>query len=153
MGLEILLRDEAATMALGERLGRLLGPGDVVLLIGPLGAGKSVLARGLARGLGVDKRYPITSPSFTLLNTYPGRVSFYHADLYRLQEEEVEELGLMEVSADGVLAVEWAERAAGVWPREAIVVRLVVEQDQSRRALVEGPEEILSQLTGEQPWG
>lgn len=78
------LRGPEATLALGAALGRLLAPGAVVLLTGRLGAGKTVLARGLAAGLGVSADYAIVSPTFTLLNQYPGRVAFFHADLYRL---------------------------------------------------------------------
>ena len=98
------------TRRLGERMGALLSAGDVVLLSGELGAGKTVFVQGIARGLGFEGS--VSSKSFVLLGEYPGRVTLYHADLYRLEApEEVAELALDEISADGVLVVEWPERA------------------------------------------
>ncbi len=133
------LDGEQATATLGRALARALDPGAVVLLYGDLGAGKTVLARGLARGLGVDQAYAIVSPTFTLLNVYPGRTRFYHADLYRLQEGEAAELELLDQAADGVLAVEWAERGRGLWPAEGIEVELTIVDLDRRRADLRGP--------------
>ena len=144
--LETLLKSEADTEALGEILGSLLSPGGVVLLIGRLGAGKTVLARGLARGLGVSGDYAIVSPTFTLLNHYPGRVDFFHADLYRLEAGEAAELEMLEEAAAGVLAVEWAERAPGLWPLQAVRVELMPAEEESRRAVLGGPPEIIEPL-------
>lgn len=140
------LAGEAATVALGAALGGLLEPGAVVLLTGRLGAGKTVLARGLAQGLGVSGDYAIVSPTFTLLNQYPGRVDFFHADLYRLAGGEAAELELLEEAAAGVLAVEWAERAPELWPPQAIAVELVDEGQGARLAQISGPEEMISNL-------
>jgi tRNA threonylcarbamoyladenosine biosynthesis protein TsaE len=102
---------EEETEALGERLASFLAPGDVLALSGELGAGKTCLVRGLARGLGVDET-TVASPSFTLLNEYEGRVPLYHLDCYRLPDPgAVAELGLADYfEAGGVLAIEWAER-------------------------------------------
>ncbi|MCB2228667.1 MAG: tRNA (adenosine(37)-N6)-threonylcarbamoyltransferase complex ATPase subunit type 1 TsaE [Desulfarculaceae bacterium] len=144
--LETILKNEADTEALGQRLGALLSPGGVVLLIGRLGAGKTVLARGLARGLGVSEDYAIVSPTFTLMNHYPGRVDFFHADLYRLEAGEAAELEMLEEAAAGVLAVEWAERAPGLWPPEAVRVELMPAEDETRRAAISGPAEIIEPL-------
>ena len=98
-------------MALGRALGALLLPGDVILLTGDLGAGKSVLARGLARGLGITQAMP--SPTFTLMQPYRGRIPFYHFDLYRLDDpDQFWEAGLDEfVGGDGAAVVEWPDRA------------------------------------------
>ncbi len=142
----LLLPDEAATVMLGRQLAGHLAPGDVVLLSGPLGAGKTVLARGLARGLGVAEAYAITSPTFTLLNVYPGRLSFYHADLYRLDESQAAELELVEQAAAGVLAVEWADRAKGLWPSDALNVALQLAPANQRQARLKGPQRILGSL-------
>jgi len=102
---------EAETAAAGEQLAHVLRPGDVVLLSGELGAGKTAFVRGLARGLGVDPG-EVSSPTFTLVHEYRGgRLTLYHADLYRLSRAATDELGLEERSvADGVLAIEWPDR-------------------------------------------
>ncbi|MBW1982720.1 MAG: tRNA (adenosine(37)-N6)-threonylcarbamoyltransferase complex ATPase subunit type 1 TsaE, partial [Deltaproteobacteria bacterium] len=86
------------TRRLAEILGSLLQPGDVIALFGELGSGKTVFAQGLARGLQVPESYYITSPTFSIVNEYPGRIPFYHIDLYRVAgDTEVEELGLVEI--------------------------------------------------------
>lgn len=123
---------EEETAAAGERLAAALGPGDVVLLYGELGAGKTAFVRGLARGLGAPER-DVSSPTFTLVQEYAGRVPLYHVDLYRLEPKEVEDLGLEElVSGDGVVAIEWAERWHGR-PDDAIEVRLEHAGEDRRR--------------------
>jgi tRNA threonylcarbamoyladenosine biosynthesis protein TsaE len=126
---------EEETAAAGERLAAALGPGDVVLLYGELGAGKTAFVRGLARGLGASDR-DVTSPTFTLVQEYAGRLPLYHVDLYRLEPKEVEDLGLEElVSGDGVVAIEWAERWHGR-PDDAIEVRLEHAGEDQRRIAV-----------------
>ena len=114
-------------VAFGRALGKLLRAGDVVALTGDLGAGKTTITQGIARGLEVDERYYITSPTFTLINEYPGRVTLYHLDLYRLSSgADMEGLGLEEyLEAGGVAVIEWADRLQpGVLPE--IAVRLEV---------------------------
>lgn len=101
------------TLEVGHSLSRQLRAGDVVLLRGPLGAGKSVLARGVAEGLGVRRWRG--SPTFALLNEYETIPPLYHADLYRLTADEVEDLHLEELLDDGILLVEWPERAGTFW--------------------------------------
>ncbi|RUM88744.1 MAG: tRNA (adenosine(37)-N6)-threonylcarbamoyltransferase complex ATPase subunit type 1 TsaE [Thermodesulfatator sp.] len=103
-------RSPEETQALGESLARRLSPGDLVALVGELGSGKTTFVQGLARGLGVPPEVYVTSPSFTLVNEYPGRVPLFHVDLYRLSPEEVEDLGLSEMLFRGVMVVEWAEK-------------------------------------------
>lgn len=144
--LEVDLAGPAATLALGEALGRLAGPGDVILLSGELGAGKTVLAKGLGRGLGVDDDYAIVSPTFTLLNIYPGRINFYHADLYRLSAPEAAELELLEEASSGVLAVEWAEKAGELWPDHCLRVAISIRGPEQRMARLSGPDEKLAGL-------
>ena len=129
-----LSRSDTETEAIGAALAGRLGPGDRVLLYGELGAGKTAFVRGLAAGLGVDPD-DVSSPTFTLVQEYRGRVPLYHVDLYRLAPAEVDDLGLDAVAADGVLAIEWAERM----PREdaaAIHVRLEHAGDDQRRIVV-----------------
>jgi tRNA threonylcarbamoyladenosine biosynthesis protein TsaE len=119
----------AQTRKIGARLGRLLRAGDVLLLQGELGSGKTVLAQGLGDGLTV--REPVKSSSFVLLNEYHGRLTLYHADLYRLEDPaQVAELALDEVAAPGVLAVEWPERAWQELPPEHLLVQ--IEEDGPR---------------------
>ena len=100
------------TMALGRILGRRLNHGLVLLLFGDLGSGKTVFAQGLARGLNVPDGFIVTSPTYTLINEYPGRLPFYHADLYRLSEPvDPDEIGLLDLFDEaGIVLVEWAQR-------------------------------------------
>ena len=124
------------TRALGERLGRALRAGDVVLLSGELGAGKTVFVQGMARGLGYEG--PVSSKSFVIMGEYAGREKLYHADLYRLDEPElVDDLALDEISADGVLVVEWPERAEYVLPLEHLLIRFEVTGVETRRLHLE----------------
>lgn len=108
---EHLTHSIAETEAVGEALGRTFGGGEVVLLSGELGAGKTAFVRGLARGVGADPD-EVASPTFVLLTAYPGRLRLHHADLYRLTGGGDErELGLEELPGpEGVLAIEWSER-------------------------------------------
>ena len=127
----------AETRALGEKLASRLKPGDVVVLEGELGAGKSELARGIAKGLGVTET--VTSPSFTILNVYEsGRCPLYHFDWYRLEsEEELYELGMDEyLGGDGIAVVEWAERCPDAVPENVLRIRLEVTGGESRRITV-----------------
>ena len=100
------------TRSLGERLGRILVKGDIVLMFGELGAGKTTLAQGIATGLGVKKDEYVRSPTFTLINQYQGRIPVYHIDLYRIESpSELDNLGLEETFHDkGTVLVEWAEK-------------------------------------------
>jgi tRNA threonylcarbamoyladenosine biosynthesis protein TsaE len=125
------------TRRLGARLGRLLRPGDIVLLSGELGSGKTCLVQGIARGLRVTA--PVTSKSFVLLGEYEGRLPLYHADLYRLEEPaQAEELALTEYCAPGALVVEWAERAWEVFPSEHLLIRLEIAGARDREFTLEG---------------
>lgn len=134
--LTILSAGPEDTHRAGERLGEELDAGDVVLLEGELGAGKTVLVDGIARGLGYEG--PVSSKSFVLLGEYQGRVKLYHADLYRLEHpEEAEELALEEITRDGALVVEWPERAPHVFPEDHLYVRFEVTGETSRRLRLE----------------
>lgn len=114
-----LTRSAAETEQVAAEMAAGFAGGEVVLLTGELGAGKTAFVRGLARGLGVDPA-EVASPTFVLLTAYPGRVTLHHADLYRLEAKDADrDLGLEELPGPrGVLAVEWAERLSDVpWPR------------------------------------
>ena len=141
--LRIISHSPEETRALGEKLAARLAPGDVVILEGELGAGKSELARGIARGLGVTDT--VTSPSFTILNVYEsGRCPLYHFDWYRLESaEELFELGLEEyLGGDGIAVVEWAERCPEALPEKTIRIRLEATGDEERRIEAEELKEI-----------
>ena len=125
------------TQSLAERLGRLLQPGDVIALVGELGSGKTLFSQGLARGLEVPETFYITSPTFAIINEYPGRIPFYHLDLYRIDSAaEFSELGIEEILyGQGTVAIEWAERLGENLPEERLEVHLVFN-DETRRSLI-----------------
>jgi len=120
----VVTASETETAAVGRELASGLSAGSVVLLFGDLGAGKTAFVRGLAEGLGVSSE-DVTSPTFTIMQEYRGgRLPLFHVDLYRLNDaREIEDLGLDEVTAGGVLAVEWAEKLPDA-PTDAAVVRI-----------------------------
>jgi tRNA threonylcarbamoyl adenosine modification protein YjeE len=121
------LPDDAATAALGTQLARLLRPGDLVLLEGDLGAGKTALARSVIRGLTSAPELEVPSPSYALVQPYEADgVHVLHADLYRIgSEAEIDELGLFD-RAEAIILVEWPERAPSLADRADLVVRLAV---------------------------
>jgi len=110
---EVSSQNERETLELGERIGRELSGGEVILLSGPLGAGKTMLVKGIAHALGIDEE-EVTSPSFTLVNPHQGRLLLYHIDLYRLDEgaSAAHAVDLDEILRDeqAVVIIEWAER-------------------------------------------
>jgi tRNA threonylcarbamoyladenosine biosynthesis protein TsaE len=120
------------TRALGEALGRRLEPGDVVGLSGELGAGKTVLAQGLARGLGVEE--PVSSPTFALVHEYRGRLPVWHLDTYRVRSlDELPDLSWSDLLAGGgVILVEWPERIAPALPAERLDVALSYGEGDTR---------------------
>ena len=122
----LVTHGEAETTRAGVELAADLAPGDVVLLIGDLGLGKTVLARGIAAGLGVDPS-EVHSPTFTLVNQYQGRVPVHHVDLYRIEREsDLGELGLEEIlGGEGVAIVEWGERLGRYGVRDGLEVSFV----------------------------
>jgi tRNA threonylcarbamoyladenosine biosynthesis protein TsaE len=121
----------AETFQLGQRVGEQLEGGEILLLDGPLGAGKTIFVKGIAAGLGLDAE-EVTSPSFTLVNPYQGRLRFYHIDLYRLDEgaSAAHAVDLNELLRDeqAVVVIEWAERLAG-YPLPADVWRIAISGD------------------------
>ena len=132
---------EEETQAVARELSATLRAGDVLLLSGDLGVGKTTFVRGLAEGLGIDPR-EVSSPTFTIVHEYRGDgLTLYHADLYRLERAATDDLGLEEIGVkDGVLAIEWPDRLSHEL-RGARVIRLEVVNDSSRRITIE-PEPI-----------
>ncbi|MBA2849827.1 tRNA threonylcarbamoyladenosine biosynthesis protein TsaE [Thermosulfuriphilus ammonigenes] len=123
------------TRSLARQIGEGLKGGEIVLLYGDLGVGKTVFVQGLAEGLGVPEDYYVVSPSFSLINEYPGRLRLVHVDLYRLEPAQVEDLGLEDyLEKDSVVAIEWAERLpSDLIPEEAILVRMQYLKEDQRR--------------------
>jgi len=136
--LDLFTAEEEETREVGRALGEGLLPGDVVALSGELGAGKTCMTQGIARGLQVPESETVRSPTFVLLNIYPGRCLLHHLDLYRLQDpEELEDLGYREVFfGDGVAVVEWAERAGALLPVERLHVHMRFQGEAGRRLLL-----------------
>ncbi len=131
--LEEIASNEEATEGLGYRLASLFQAGDVIALYGELGAGKTCLVRGLAEGLGAEKVL-VSSPSFSLINEYPGTLPLFHMDCYRLGlEEEIQELGLEEYfDGPGVSIIEWAERIRNL-PEERLEISISILDEFRRR--------------------
>jgi tRNA threonylcarbamoyladenosine biosynthesis protein TsaE len=153
-GLIIAVESEPETDRLGRALADVLGPGSVVGLVGPLGAGKTRLARAVAEGFGVDPG-AIASPSFVLIHEYEGRLPVYHFDAYRLRSaDEFEALGVSDYwDGDGVCLVEWADRVADRLPARRWTVRIEPVGPSARRFEVTAPEgatdmEVLARTLG-----
>ena len=129
------------TQALGEQLGKTLEPGDVIALIGDLGAGKTCLTQGIARGIGIAPDEVVSSPSYILINEYNGTIPIYHIDLYRLESAaEIAELGLMEyIEGNGICVIEWAERMADALPMRCVRIDIRWEDENVRHFTVQHP--------------
>lgn len=133
---ETITHSDEETFALGERIGEQLTGGAIFLLSGDLGAGKTVFAKGLASGLGIEPT-DVTSPSFTLINEHEGRLKFFHIDLYRLDQQACVGLGLEEIleKNNAVVLIEWAERLGEV-PADAITINIEYLSDTERRITI-----------------
>lgn len=131
------------TIRLGLEIGKQLQPGSVVALHGPLGAGKTTLAKGIARSLNIEEA--LTSPSFTLIAEYEGSregnpVTLYHIDLYRISHpQEIEDLGMEEIlNGEGICVIEWAEKASEFLPESTVRVEIVIEDKGRRQIKIRG---------------
>ncbi len=121
-------RSVRGTVSLGRRLAARLRPGDCVVLTGTLGAGKTAMVRGLAEGLGLTDGRLVASPTFVLVREYPARCPVFHIDLYRMVEAdgELEALGLAEMLRDGIVLVEWGERATEALPADCWRIEIAI---------------------------
>lgn len=135
-------RSPDETLALGRRFAERLARGDCVALSGPLGAGKTLLVRGVAAGLGLADERLVSSPTFVIVREYPARLPVYHVDLYRLTDAagELAELGLDEMLADGVVLVEWADRAPEALPARRWEVGITLTGPEARRLSIRAPD-------------
>lgn len=134
--LNCAVEEDLARIATG--LARVLIPGDVVFLLGGLGAGKTTLARYLAQALGVGEDQYVSSPTFALLHEYRGHLPVYHMDCYRLNDQaDVEDAGLMEfLELDGVTIIEWPERLGSLAPCNRLDVHIIVDPEGSRKVIL-----------------
>jgi tRNA threonylcarbamoyladenosine biosynthesis protein TsaE len=133
--IEFISTSASETIALGEHIGRFSERGDLFLLYGELGAGKTQLVKGMAKGMDVAGWQYVVSPSFTLMNIYEGRVTLCHVDLYRIEAGEVEGLNIEEYLDSGIVAIEWAEKFT--WGEGAIPVHLAVAGEDKRKIVLE----------------
>lgn len=140
------LTDESATSALAALVATVLDPGDTILLSGWLGTGKTHFARALIRAALDSPDEPVPSPSFTLVQTYarPDSTEIWHADLYRLSDaQEVAELGLDAAFAEAICLIEWPDRLAPDWPRDAALLHLDYAEGENRTATLRAPADTL----------
>ena len=131
--LEIVSNSAEETRKIGMKLGKLAASGDVILLVGSLGAGKTCLTQGIARGLGINEY--TASPSFVLVREHRGKLPLYHIDLYRLDRiEEVAQLGLDDyLYGNGVCVVEWADKGLSVLPEEHLLIEMQIVSPMKRK--------------------
>ena len=136
----VLTRSTEETEALGFKFGNTLTKGDVVSLRGSLGAGKTVLAKGIARSLGITEA--VVSPTFPLVQEYEGREKLYHLDIYRLSgEDEFESMGGEEfLYSDAITLIEWSEKIDDMLPQGTIYVKIEINEDLSRTITINGDE-------------
>jgi tRNA threonylcarbamoyladenosine biosynthesis protein TsaE len=138
--LSVTSRNPEETFLIGKIIGRNLIEKDVVALVGDLGAGKTCLTQGIARGLGVPDEYQITSPSFTLINEYQGRMMLYHFDLYRLSRaSEMDDMGYEEyLFGKGVSVIEWADKVKDILPDETLFIMINYADENARNIIISG---------------
>lgn len=137
------------TIALGRHLGNVAEPGDIFTLSGDLGAGKTTLTQAIGQGIGVPMDCYITSPTFSLLHEYPGRIPLYHMDLYRLgSEDEFVDLGFEEyMYGDGLTVIEWPDRLGSLMPESRLHLELTIIDEISRSIVISGFGEISARLS------
>lgn len=146
--IEIISESAGQTEEIAYLIGKKLRAGDVLALSGELGSGKTCFTAGLARGLGVNEEYQITSPTFTLINEYPARCRLYHFDVYRLKGySDFEDLGYEEYfCANGVCVIEWAEKIVQILPADAFFISFDYVDENTRKIVIKGLKDRLKEL-------
>lgn len=143
MEIKIPSQSSEDTFRVGAIIGARADKGDIIALIGDLGTGKTRLTQGIAAGLEVPAVYPITSPTFTLINEYPGRFVLYHFDIYRLEgSKDLEDMGYEDYFyGDGVVVIEWAERIRDILPEGVLFINFTYIDEHNRELVIAGSEE------------
>ena len=131
---EYISKGPSDTIAIGERIGSAAKPGQLYAIYGGLGAGKTQLVKGMARGIGVPDWEYVVSPTFTLMNVYEGSMTLCHVDLYRIGSGDVPDLDIEEFLAGGIVAVEWAERSS--WWEGIIEVSIEITGEMERKIVI-----------------
>ena len=146
--IEIISKSAERTREIASLIGGKLRKGDILALSGELGSGKTCFTGGLARGLDVSEKYQITSPTFTLINEYPGRCKLYHFDVYRLNGySDFEDLGYEEYfSGDGIVVIEWAEKIVQILPNDTIFISFEYLDENRRKIIMKGSKSRLKEL-------
>ena len=123
------------TQSLGEKIGRMLGTRFIICLAGELGSGKTSFVQGLAKGVGVPENYYITSPTYTIIHEYPGRIPLFHIDLYRIRiKDDIYETGLYEMlDRFGIFAIEWPELLLKDLTADCMVIHFQIKNDDTRK--------------------
>lgn len=149
--LDIISSSARQTAEIAADIGRRLKKGDILALSGELGSGKTCFTAGLAEGLGIGAQYKVTSPTFTVINEYPGRCKLHHFDLYRLSRyEELEELGYEEIFfGDGVVVIEWAEKIEKMLPENIFWIKFEYVDEYRRKISISGEMERIDELMRE----
>lgn len=133
--IQIATTSSKQTQHLGQKIGSLIRSATIIALSGDLGSGKTTLIQGISRGLDVPAEYYITSPTYTLINQYPGRLPLFHVDLYRIEDSEsLHDIGLYDIlQENGVIAIEWADKLDGGILTEYISIAMAFVSDDSRK--------------------
>lgn len=136
---EIITSSPQETLNIGEKVAMFLKGGETILLTGDLGAGKTIFAKGVATGLGIDPSTPVVSPTFTLVNMYKARIDIVHADLYRLEPEGILDLGIEEYMDNShVVMVEWADISEGYFKGNLLRVKIEYLEESRRKIILSG---------------
>jgi len=148
MKFELKTFSEGETRKLGEVIGNCLDQGDIVALIGDLGAGKTCMTKGMARSMGVSDQYEITSPTFTIINEYPGIMTFWHVDAYRLESSrEMIDAGFEDFfNSGGVVVIEWAEKILDILPPNTLFVTFEYVDETTRIVRLSGQQSVINQI-------
>lgn len=147
--LTVISGNPEETLFIGKTIGENLTVTDIVALIGELGSGKTCLTQGIARGIGVPEGSQITSPSFTLINEYQGRVILYHFDLYRLTgTRDIEDMGYEEyLFGDGVSVIEWADKIKDILPEQTLFISFKYLDENNREIIISGDKKKVAKIS------